>query len=637
MKKIISFVLLVCLSISLIFAVGCGATNWKESDVTLKDWGAVVSQHGYVAETENYVYFINGVASSSGDNTFGMPIKGALMVADKNDLSKSEEVVPKLFTGADATSGMYIKGDYVYYGTPSTDKTPTGSIAFTTVEFMRTKLDGTGTQKYFKVSETDLLYRFTEDADGNVYVVYYDSEATSLKSYNFTTGATVVLAKTDEKCEERSLDEYKFISYPAADPNAINPIAVIFSVKVYKPYDEDAAKLDSYTREEKNYNEMYVYKVGDTQANDEVVGKMVLNGNVNPAKPTKYSITSIYEDNVFYTATDNNSNSTYFKATMAQLYNGGQKTQLEDIKFSGETVVYISDDEVYTLDADTKYVVLTSMIKANRVSIEKPVAKGDNINAFLFKHGDYIYYYNKSEMVCRVKVANVDVDNEEDLSEQRISNYESPNTWYLPVIVDNQYLFYCNSNSKGGSYTYYTDLNAEIKTKDITTTDEDTDTSTTTTIYYVDGAHFIGKRTVEDLATIASAYISSVSDDMVESRLVFDTKVGDVDTMQAVVDARAFYDSISDKAKESVSDTNKKLLISYEEALRLSRKFMALDRFTSKSDAEKDALKNVYEDCKREVEALKNSTVYNYATVRDLMVGNCVANYQHAKTYFEAN
>ena len=48
--------------------------------------GEVVSNGGFVVEKGNYVYFINGVEAYSSDNTYGTPVKGALMRIAKSDL-----------------------------------------------------------------------------------------------------------------------------------------------------------------------------------------------------------------------------------------------------------------------------------------------------------------------------------------------------------------------------------------------------------------------------------------------------------------------------------------------------------------------------------------------------------------------
>ena len=84
LTKIIGGALALCLLLSGL--IGCGAaSSWKSGE--LKNGGAVISETngGFMVETENYVYYINGVANTSENNAFGAPVKGTLMAVDKTD------------------------------------------------------------------------------------------------------------------------------------------------------------------------------------------------------------------------------------------------------------------------------------------------------------------------------------------------------------------------------------------------------------------------------------------------------------------------------------------------------------------------------------------------------------------------
>ena len=105
LAKIVCMMLVLALGIATL--VGCSDSEWS-GKVTLKNSGAVLSNGGFVADTENYIYFINGIGDSTSNNKMGEPLKGALMVADKNDLTKSEIVVPKLMVASDYNMGVFI-------------------------------------------------------------------------------------------------------------------------------------------------------------------------------------------------------------------------------------------------------------------------------------------------------------------------------------------------------------------------------------------------------------------------------------------------------------------------------------------------------------------------------------------------
>ena len=301
MKKI--FVKLLCglLCVSMLLsATACSSEKWGGSK--MKDWGEVQSVGGFVAETENYIYYLNGVATSTADNTLGKPVKGALMAADKTDLTKTEIAVPKLFAATDYSAGVYIFGDYVYYGSPSTDKTPEGTIAKSEMMFMRSKLDGTDTKTLFSVKTLSVEYRMVEK-DGAVYIVYYDSTNTELVSYNAKTGAKTVIAKTDVKTDGyESLNAYTFL-----ENEALDSAVVLYTVTVYsEKYDADKIEDSSIERTAHGYNKVYAYAAGDVKADGaEMVGTCVYNGEIESSNEgNTYAITLATKDYVFYTKTD---------------------------------------------------------------------------------------------------------------------------------------------------------------------------------------------------------------------------------------------------------------------------------------------------------------------------------------------
>ena len=147
--------------------------------------GEVVSNGGFVVEKGNYVYFINGVESYTSDNTYGTPVKGALMRIAKSDLAagvnNAETVIPSLMVAADYSSGIYIFGDRVYYATPNNVRNTSGVVESEYLDFKSARLDGSDIESYFNVADNATVYRYAE-VDGTVYLVYEsDSE---LHSYN---------------------------------------------------------------------------------------------------------------------------------------------------------------------------------------------------------------------------------------------------------------------------------------------------------------------------------------------------------------------------------------------------------------------------------------------------------------------
>ena len=200
MKKVLFKVLCGLLAVTILLSLPACSKKDKWKGTSMTDWKEVVSIGGFVAETQNYLYYINGIGTSTESNTFGAPVKGSLMAVAKADLGKSESeikteiVVPKLFVANDYNAGVYIFDDYVYYGTPSTDKTPEGTVANSEMMFMKTKLDGTDSKVLFSIDTLSAEYRIVEK-DDTVYIVYYDATNSELISYNTANKAKAVIAK----------------------------------------------------------------------------------------------------------------------------------------------------------------------------------------------------------------------------------------------------------------------------------------------------------------------------------------------------------------------------------------------------------------------------------------------------------
>lgn len=159
--------------------------------------GTVKSNGGFVVEKGEYVYFVNGVQVNTADNTYGTPVKGALMRAKKADIAAqkndAQTVIPSLMVSADYTSGIYVYGDRVYYATPTNAKNTSGQIENEYLDFKSAKLDGSDIKDYFRVSDNTTVFRYVESSDA-VYLVYVENS--ELHSYNTTNGVNTTLAES---------------------------------------------------------------------------------------------------------------------------------------------------------------------------------------------------------------------------------------------------------------------------------------------------------------------------------------------------------------------------------------------------------------------------------------------------------
>ncbi len=210
--KIICAAVAAISAFGLVFSSACNSYKWKAVEDKDTYAGTVKSNGGFLVQTgekdnEGYVYFINGKASNTDDNTFGSVLKGSIQRIKKTDLqsgnySSTQTIVPSVVYSGQYNAGIYIYGDYIYYTTPSTQKDGSGNVLNSSLDFKRTTLDGSQTDKNYLWQSTDnaVDYRFVENSDGNVYILYaiaenlYGTSATNIHSVNCQTGENIMLA-----------------------------------------------------------------------------------------------------------------------------------------------------------------------------------------------------------------------------------------------------------------------------------------------------------------------------------------------------------------------------------------------------------------------------------------------------------
>ena len=605
--RILSMVLI--LSLAVVGLTACGGDKWEGT--TMTGWGKVKSAGGFVAETENYIYYINGVADSTADNTFGVPVKGALMAADKTDLTKTEVVVPKLFAAADYKSGLFIDGDYVYYGSPNTEKAGSGEVANTELKFMKTKLDGTDTTEFFTVNSLSAEYRIVKGGE-TVYVVYYDADETALVSFDTATSTKTIIAKTDVKTDGNySLESYKFLD------GADGGVVVVYTVSVYsEKYYEEKASQNGYSRATEDYNEIYAYKAGDKA--DETTGfygKKVLGDKVNT-----YAISLVKNDLVFYTATPVGGTAKTYGIKATDLYDAKVADEIKNTSYVVETNVIVSLDEVYTF-ADGK-IYKVSLIGDDKLT-KQVVASSGNVTTLLFVLDGEMYFINSTNQIIKLKLGDADA------KEIRVSNDTVSTAWYPAEVVDGK-LFYLDSSAVGASYVHYVKLDAELDGDD---TDDD---GIVDQALCLKGAEFIGKMTEADLVTVVTAKINNIANVLESGALPYEKNAEGKFVVADVASARVAYDALSDENKETIDPAVVTTLTNYEKAIEMENLYAKLDGmyyYNEKTAEEKTALETAYNTVKADIEAFRSSETYT--AVSAYVTNNAKANYDLAVARFE--
>ncbi len=574
MKKILAKIIVSLLAVVMsLAAVGCScsSSNWSAEDVTLKEWGAVVKNSGFVSETENYFYYVNGKADATADNSFGTPVKGALMAVKKTDLSEGKAdperciVVPKLFVAQDYSAGIFISGDYVYYATPSTDRDSSGKIANSELEFARTKLDGTDTTTFFKTQAITDNYRFVEK-DDVVYAVVYDSANTRLISYNTQTGAMIEVAKADVKTSE--METFDSATFKFVDRENCEDAVVVFTNTVYtKAYDQAEADVNSsYTRDTADYNKLYTYTVGDEKATLRYDGedtgvffnvKYIENGTVYYSESKTVTIASEETKAI----------------PVSELVKGTAGVPVLKASALTDTALMISPLEVYSVNTESGVVRRTNVL-TNDGDSEKTVAIINASSALVDKQGDYLYYVNGETKLARIKIGDAEA------KEQVISASTVPTDWFDSEILGG-YAFYSDTSALGCTYIKAVSLaDANLKEEDEK--------------FFFDKVSSLEKIDQADMVAYTTARIENITTTLENGKLVFDTdeEGKTVLSVSYVEETREIYDSLTDDQKEEVGEESLKTLRTYEEAVKLSKAFYGLDGFDTLTSDQKTALKD---------------------------------------------
>ena len=597
----------------------------------MKDGGKVLSNGGFVAETEKYLYFINGVGGTYSENKMGTPLKGALMVADKNDLSKTEVVVPKLMVANDYTAGVFIDGGYAYYGTPSVDKDSSGSVANYKMTFMRTKLDGSGkTDEFFTHDEFVSEYRIVKGVGENapVCIYYHDNLNSAIVCYNTATKTSTTVFKTDDKAQE-SLGGYVFINN-----SEITDVVGFFTATVYEDeYNDKAAENPSYSRITAGYNKVYAIKAGSTTPELVISGK----GEQGKTANVSYEI-KLLDDGILFFSETNKGVVKNFAITQADAIKladkWANKKEVVNADYINKANLFVLPEDknidglvVYVL-GDSKIYKTTLFVKDTLT--KQPIVSKDLVNEMLFirteNNSEVLYCFNSSAELTKIDLN----DSEKQI---RVSESTVATTWYDPervTIGDKDYLFFCDDSNYGKSYVKYVDLDAEV-------VEEDTDDDEKADLFYINTESIknIGKMTVQDQADIVTAKINAISNLLPEGGIGVDQEA-DEEYKAEYTEIKEMYDDLDPNVKAKVSSTAVDSFATIEKAFAMAEKYKQLEGIrdiVSVEDEGAAAIKVIYEDLKKDIEAFKNSDQRD--AVDGLIHNELKAHYSRAVKLFE--
>ena len=622
MNKLTKGLLTVSLASALAFSAACGGNSdaWKGNAFT--DYGEVKTETlgGFVAETDNYVYFINGIGSSSWDNSYGTPVKGALVAADKNNPADVRVVIPELMVSSDYGAGVYIfkEGDntYAYYGTPNKEKNSSGDVAYSEMTFTRTRLDGKDSEKLFTVPSHSTTYRVAQAANGKVYIIYYDTEESALISYDCKKGEKAIIAKTDAESnvktdgEYLSLGEYKFL-----DNGSGAQVAYVMNVYSEPYIKEKAENEDSYSRAQENYNKMYVYSVdgGAVCVKDGNASK----DDATVEEDTKYALKSNVGEYLFYTATPLVGSAETYGVKLSALNDAVKIYYDGNIK---DGMIIADYDEVYYYDSDNQKVMVNTLIKTATVdenNTKAAILKDGSVSSLIKIDASYIYCFNSDGYIVAIERA-------ENGKTIRISERTASSSWYKPETVEiggTEYMLYCDSSEEGNSYIH----SAKLDFSEESVKTEDTNDDGEPDIYYLESS-FIGVMPAADRAAAAVVKINAI-----ESTLDLEEDGEGKLYSESVKTARAAYNALDENAKAEVSEDDLTKLVNAEKAVALANLFIKLEPvidYDVLDDAAKETLKTAYQAAKAKVEEYGD----DYDLIAAYLENNLNYYYQQAKS-----
>lgn len=526
-KKICSVIAAVTL-LSTAFSFASCKDSYKGTKIEYTTPSApAVSNGGFAVKYGEYVYFINGVEDNTAKNKYGDVVKGALMRIKDSDLQssnydKAETVVPMLFVAKDYDAGIYIYGDYVYYATPTTDKTVEGGqVANTQLDFKRAKLDGSEAMKdyYFRLTSNTANYRFVQAGEKDTVYCLYEKDG-NLYSFNTETRSDVMLVK--------GASTYYYDTDDLSNPN------VYYTMSVTKD-------LDKENQTKENYNQLYVVNAAATatanasEASYTVKGgktykfdKAGLKANYDSIELDKYStypyvnlgtlvldgIGSISESTQYNDATEKNAMPGGYTYTVRYYKNNGvyltrsdsskllylpanadgnsvkRNEKLETVALSASTNA--TESAVFTMEGGKHvyfYLSDTTLYKATAnadgTAETLAIAKEVATDVTLWKlNGDYLYYYGsgtRDRSLNRINYTG-DADDYNNLLRSdeykplSVSYVDLNDDWYQPEFFGDTLLYpnaqYFGQGATSYNYIYATktgataDLKAAIEAYD---------------------------------------------------------------------------------------------------------------------------------------------------------------------------
>jgi len=385
-KKILTVISALLIAIFALCACGYNPKPIAHEDYSKED---VIGNGGLAVKQGNYLYFVNGVTDYTGSNKIGTVVKGAIMryTLDETGSVTGEPVtiVPKKVYSSYAGAGIYVFGDWIYYVTPSEVTSAGGKELTDYIEFMRTKVDGTGTQTIKRIEGNSTQYAFV-----NGSLIYNSNN--KLTSINCETHKETVIS---ENVSSFTIPKTAY----KANSTATDPDNLVYYIES-KPEDDKSSRT---------YNSLCVATAdGATKVTVISADTYQEEGKYDYTKCYTLSISGYTNGTLYFTKSYTANSSTTAAGTFAYnfkdyvnadaKYEATRETEIVATNFS---MVYPIDANTYLLaDSSNMWTYATDSATYTKLNGDDSFS----VTALNKVEDGYVYYTGNSQKLYRYKL-----------------------------------------------------------------------------------------------------------------------------------------------------------------------------------------------------------------------------------------
>lgn len=450
-KKIIAVIALVLvLTVGL---VACNGKTYKASGVAdgNKYASSPVENNGsFVVKQGNYIYFVNAYVGADAENKFGKQEKSCLYRAELDENGNIIEgsrvaLVNKNIYSTSTKSGIYVRGNWIYFASPNTDKTKSGEVNTKYLDFFRVSLDGKKTELLYTIANRSADFFVTDNS-----ILVLDGGA--LKKIDLNKKS---LGKINNKKNYVEVRSNVSSLQPIVANGAFSGMALMVS---------NAADSDSW----KKFNTLSVIYADGTIK--DVITDNSFGGNAdsylyNATVSVKDYVVKDDKIAVYYTKTDKDSKVQLCAYMFGTDFSFDSKNEVPLMKdASSSNVAAVKGIVEVNIINDTPNYILSAFVTVSSAPYLKKVEQGkepQNVPSTATESDSqlkrqitirdvrdgYVFYTDASsaKALYRYNYASLDLTTEELVAEFNLSS-----SWFAPVILGD-YMYFLDGTKE---YTY---------------------------------------------------------------------------------------------------------------------------------------------------------------------------------------